>query len=401
MSGGYEIGFESASRSATKRLFWEARQKLDAEEILERYGAQNISRQEGRNGDELVHSCLIDKVIPHHSNGDATPSAYLNEETLLYNCWSFGGGDVFWLIQTMEQAENREDIISVVSELIQGKEENEEKLLDSLKKLLSPETKLLKLPEYNKRILKPWKLIHPYMTEERHIDVSVLKAKKIGYDERDVRVVLPHFWEGKLVGWQKRRLDDPRWPQTPLGLEGKRAPKYQNTSSFPRSETLYNWDSVPKDSKAVLVVESVLSTLRSLSIASTAARDQSPTMSAATMQILQSPLSTFGAKVSSEQVALLRSFEEVIVWMDDDFPGHKATVKLIKELYRHTNLTVVPNRGAKDDLGGLPAETSIGLIESRVPGFMVLDEYEKLVRIGEAELRKQRDRARLQRQQSQ
>ena len=53
---------------------------VSAADILDHYHAENVSLQ----GDELIHSCIIDKVHPHHSNGDQTPSAAFNREKMLY-----------------------------------------------------------------------------------------------------------------------------------------------------------------------------------------------------------------------------------------------------------------------------------------------------------------------------
>src|SRR4051812_1469073 len=100
----YKTRFETDDSAADyKRLYRNVLAKVDGMAVLEHYGAKNIVR----NGDELIHSCLLDKVHPHHSHGDSSPSASLNDERMLYNCWSFGGGDIVWLVQEMEGISRR------------------------------------------------------------------------------------------------------------------------------------------------------------------------------------------------------------------------------------------------------------------------------------------------------
>jgi hypothetical protein len=59
-------------------------------------------------------------------------------------------------------------------------------------------------------------------------------------------LVVPHWWNGRLVGWQSRWFEEdrPKWVS-----------KWTNTTDFPAQETLYGWDLLPR-TKSIMVVES-------------------------------------------------------------------------------------------------------------------------------------------------
>ena len=67
---------------------------LDAEDVLrDLIGAHEIIG----NDTELIHSCKL--PFGMHKNGDQNPSASLNRDTLLFNCFTCGGGSIIWLVQ--------------------------------------------------------------------------------------------------------------------------------------------------------------------------------------------------------------------------------------------------------------------------------------------------------------
>lgn len=169
------------------------------------------------------------------------------------------------------------------------------------------------IPTFAERALDQWKGIHPTLTDGvpdlgiagRGIPEENLVAMRVGYapeypmgkDEHDnwitaERHVFPHFWKGKLVGWQSRRVWDD-------GTE-----KYKSTPDFPKDRTLYNH--APTKNRTAVVVESPASVLRHL--------HHLPMVS------------TFGANITASQIRLLAEYERVIWWPDNDKAGWKATL---------------------------------------------------------------------------
>jgi len=232
-------------------------------------------------------------------------------------------------------------------------------------------------------------MIHPYMTEARGISEEVLKSHSVGYDEKEVRIVLPHFWHGKLVGWQKRRQDDPRWPMTPLEETGRWGPKYQNSHSFPKLETLYSTTQLTTDmdNSSVLVVESVLSILRAETLTTS-----SITARTMTTKALTNATSTFGAKVSDTQLKLLRNYDRVVLWFDDDIAGLRATLRVCKALDNFTHVYVVQNQGARDDLAGLTESEIEYYLEGIEPSVLVLSDIEDRLKAMEYKLKLEKEK---------
>lgn len=332
---GYKSVFEASDDQLTKE-YRRLVSTIDPYELLARYGAENIG-EVGRDGDQIRHSCLIDKVEPHHKNGDSNPSALLHAEKKLYICFGYGGGDIFWLLQKMEQ-KDRKGILPVLSELVGSKDETPEDFLGEVEKVLFSDGGSENIPSYSERIIEPWLIHHPYMYEFRGISPEVLEKYKIGYDKKDERIVLPHFWNGKLVGWQKRAIDTPAYPMTLPDVYGD-LPKYKNSTDFPKRTTIFTGPEGMKRGSA-LVVEGLISVLKAETI-----RGEVPDMP-------DSVVSTFGAFVTNKQIELLKNYSEVYLWMDEDEPGLRATLRMIEKLEKYCRVLVVDGKGQEDDLAG-------------------------------------------------
>jgi len=143
-------------------------------------------------------------------------------------------------------------------------------------------------------------------------------------------IVLPHFWKGKLVGWQNRWLDEarPRWVS-----------KYTNTTNFPRETTLWGYDFSATQSKPPVVVESVPTALYLLSEGHPA-------------------IGTFGSQITPAQLQLLRGFQSgVLLARDNDEAGIKwlQTAKIYLERYIKVGV-VPPINGEGSDLNDLPKQ---------------------------------------------
>lgn len=324
--------------------------RLDARAVLEHYGARNCTEQAGGDGTtEIVHSCLLDRVEPHHTNGDEHPSAACNIDKRAYVCYSLGwGGSLFRLIQKLENKESLSDTLGVVGQFLTGATQDSTTMLAELDKLFHP-TSLhaqIDLPAYSDRILDGWARHHPYWAI-RGITPEAIAALRLGYDERERRIVFPHFVNGVLVGWQKRVIPGETQPDYP---------KYRNSSGFPKSETLYNLD-IAQRSPRVCVVESPMSVARAMSLG------------------IPNVVATFGAKISDLQIAQLADFERVYVWFDRDGAGLAGEKKLVEGLHKRTEVFVVtPDRGK--DMGDANLDTIAAKLHEAVPASLRLGEYD-------------------------
>lgn len=321
-------------------LYSHYRGKLDVRQVLEHYGAQNVSETVSSDGTtELVHSCILDHVEPHHANGDQHPSAWANVEKGLYCCSVYWSGDVFHLIQKMEGTDTFNEVAPMLSDFFIGGTRSAVNFRKDLDKIFTESSSYsVSIPRYSERVLDAWRgdVQHPYLFAQRGISHEAIGLLKLGWDRRENRIVFPHFWDGNLVGWQKRSI-----PRVASGLDWQwkctlnQWPKYKNSTGFPKSETLYAHDLArgcyPDE---VVVVESPMSVAKAYSLGT----------------LKPSPVATFGAKVSKRQIELLREFDRVIVWFDDDTAGINGCYKIVSSLYRHTEVLVVtPDKGK--DLG--------------------------------------------------
>jgi hypothetical protein len=335
-------------------LYKEYRRRINVREVMEHYGAENCQEIVNPDGTtEIIHSCLLDRVEPHHANGDQNPSASMNLDKKVFVCYNYWGGDIFHFIMKMEQKENLSDIIPVVGDFLDGSTADTENFLSEINDLLT-DTKsyAIELPEYSTKVLEPWSFSHPYI-RERGIPLETSSKLRIGYDQLSNRIVFPHFWEGKLVGWQQRAIPpDPRWPGSDPPI-----PKYRNSSGFPKSETLYGMEWVTGDS--VVVVESPMSVARAHALG------------------VPNVVATFGAKVSQNQLDILKSFSAVAVWFDADHAGRLAERKVVKSLYRHTAVTVVSADEGKDLADYELLEEIQEKIDSSSPAALLLAKWDR------------------------
>lgn len=342
---------------AQRQTYAEYRRRLDARAVLEHYDAQNCSELSGTDGTtEIVHSCLIDRVEPHHTNGDANPSACLNLEKKVYVCYGNGwSGDLFHLIAKMERKDTLAEALPAIGQFLVGATVQADKFLAELDQLLAaPGAGAIELPTYHERVLSPWELVHPYLYEERGISVEAATKLRLGFDERENRIVFPHFVDGNLLGWQKRTIPArPGWPGTFPDY-----PKYRNSSGLPKSETLYNLD-VARQYRGVIVVESPMSVARAVSLG------------------FDNVVATFGAAISERQINQLKDFDTVWVWFDHDPSGFAGEGKAVLGLYRHAEVhVVVPDHGR--DLGdAASADEVLAKLAGAVPAALRLPKYKR------------------------
>lgn len=269
-----------------------------------------------------------------HKNGDRTGKLAINRKKGVYNCWVCGGGTVLTLVMEVKGL-NHDEGIEYLSRFIGFSEESIEEFHARISRLLNyAKTSDVPPPIFNKKIIGRWGGAYIW-GEKKGIAKSIIDFFHIKFDSTHSRftlngtyegpaVILPHFWQGKLVGWQERWLGDtPKW----LG-------KYTNTSDFPRETTVWGYDFAKSQEKKIVLVESVPTALRLISEGIPA-------------------IATFGSQVTPSQCKALRIFQQgICLSRDNDTAGIKWRQMIINELERFIPLYEVDViEGSGSDLG--------------------------------------------------
>jgi len=300
-------------------------------ELLDEIGAQNIRH----SGDELIHSCPL--PFGGHAGGDRNPSAALNWRKGVFNCFSCGnGGGLIWYIASVRGESSEQAAKWVLDRSGQGADEaTAQSIIEWIESsyFTDDEGNEAPMPHYSERTLDPWRLVHPWLTEVRGIERSNIVECEVGYDESDERIVIPHFWQGQLVGWQKRRL-----------RRNAKQPKYQSTPDFPRDRTLYRLPS--HHAELVVLVESPMTAVAKCHVAPIAA--------------------TFGSEVTDRQARHLSKFPKVTLWMDNDQAGWHSVAQIAPAL-SSTSFVRVVSSPWMEDMDELPDEVVGEMIEEAVP----------------------------------
>lgn len=277
-----------------------------------------------------------------HKHGDTTGKFAFNRDKRVYNCWVCGGGTLLDLVMAAKSVPYQE-ATDWLFQFTKPSDQTSEQFYEEIERMLHSDDPPVKkpLPYFNERVLEPWDIHHKWFTD-RGIENSVREFFKCGYNPtareysakdgvyEGEAIILPHFWDGRLVGWQSRWLDEarPRW----VG-------KYTNTSSFPRHQTVFGYDFCKTIPKQPIVVESTTTALMLISRGYPA-------------------IATFGGQVTPEQLKLLRIFQKgVILAPDNDSVGKEWIGKATEALLRYIPLLGVPLvQGSGSDLGDLQPE---------------------------------------------
>jgi DNA primase len=298
--------------------------------LLAEFGVDSVSV----NGAELVHSCVL--PFGMHANGDRNPSASLNHEKLTYNCYVCGGGGLLWFVGTMRGTTGTEARSWLNDQTGEGPDDQPlHVLLEYFDEVYDKKGKRQAyppMPHLKDNVLGPYRVIHPYMTEVRRVPERTVVEFNVGWEKASNRIIIPHVWNGTLVGWQSRRLVD----------DG--SSKYKSTPNFPKDQTIYNY----QGTRPAIVVESPMSVLSKFHIC--------PIMEA-----------TFGASITPSQLRLLQRHSSLTVWMDNDPAGYKATEDIIEACESYLPVMVVPS-----DWNADPADLTEGeftrLLDGAIPG---------------------------------
>jgi hypothetical protein len=313
-------------------------------ELLSEFGVTHMRRT---SGGELIHSCCL--PFGAHKNGDRNPSASLNFKKLAYKCLGCGsGGGLLWFIAVCRGEDGTQARQWLETHTGTGQQVMElSNLLKVLNGMFDPAVEeVQQIPQFSESVLAPWTwdTFHPYLTEGmpeigfkgRGIHEVTLKHFRVGYTDEypmghertpQERVVIPLWWENKLVGWQARRLNP------------SDEPKYKNSPEFPRDRVFFNYT----PNIHAVVVESPMSVLRHW--------HAHPRM-----------MSPFGANMTERQLSLLNDMKSVTLWLDNDKAGWSGTRKAINALSRSVPVFVVDSPYDADpaDMDDATVSTLIG-----------------------------------------
>lgn len=297
------------------------------------------------SGSEDKGHCLMPQ---NHTHGDSTGKLAINREKGLYNCWVCGGGSLLSLAMEVKELTYQDATAYLYQFADKAQNETADEFYRRVERLMTtPDEEKKPLPFFNERVLT-WVGPNEWF-ENRHISPEVAAFFKLGVHEEHRKynarmgeefvgpaAIFPHFWKGKLVGWQERWLtsNPPEW----LG-------KYTNTTDFPRETTVWGYDFALKQKKPPIIVESVVTALMLISEGYPA-------------------IATFGAQVTPDQLRHLRVFQQgVMLAPDNDGAGIKWLSTLTKYLERFIPVLHVPKvDGHGSDLGDLhPDELSTHL----------------------------------------
>lgn len=311
--------------------------RIDYEKLYSDLGFEPIST----NGAEDKGYCLLTQ---NHQHGDTTGKLAINREKAVYNCWVCGGGTILSLVMEAKGLRHDEALHYLTGFVDAANRESVDDFQSRVARLLElkPEQASKSLPIFNERVMAGWDKHHEWFTT-RHISDDTRRLFKAGFDPMARRytpefgayegpaIILPHFWQQKLVGWQSRWLDSgrPKWVQ-----------KYTNTSDFPRENTVYGLDQLAEaDESRPILCESAATVLYLHSQG-------------------QAAIATFGSQCTENQLRQLRTFHQGIVLApDNDIAGRKWLTAATKYLERYIPVQVVDFvEGDGADLGDLTPE---------------------------------------------
>lgn len=142
--------------------------------------------------------------------------------------------------------------------------------------------------------------IMPLWFLKRGFTWDTINSWGIKYDPMMDSVIVPVYWEDKLVGTVTRNTKE-------------NLPKYQNSPGLPRAEILFG--KINPNAKRIYLVEGLLDCIWASQCGHTA-------------------LSLLGTSISNRQILILRKyrFGQIVLALDNDEAGKKATQNLVMRL---------------------------------------------------------------------
>lgn len=336
---------------------WHLRGKIDVEPMLEALGIDL-----GYRIGPTQIMCHCPDWQGNHSNGDANPSFGFNEEKYVYNCFVCGGGTLLDLTKQMLGVEE-DEAVRFLEEYSDLTPMTADQLTARAKAIMNPVEEKEEMPEYPPEVLNKFKKIHPYLYE-RGISKDVIMDMQVGFTDEHAGITIPHFFQGKLVGWQTRHLvEEGRnfFCESDYCIKRDRIPKYINTGNFPKQNTLYGYDKLKEKARVsgrsdVLVVESPMTALYLMSQG----------------EPFDQVVATFGS-FSMEQGMLLLPFERIYFWPDNDPAGYANADRARTSLMKYSNLMYVPAvPGISADAADLSLENLHDYLAAAYPASLFL-----------------------------
>jgi DNA primase len=307
----------------TKLRYADFKSQIDVDAFEEAIGFSVIS-QDG--GNDIGH-CLFPQ---NHTNGDSTGKFAIHREKMVYNCWVCDGGDLLSLVMELYDwpVEQATDWLYQFSQHdLRSDAEFTSYLMGMLQ---DSEKRAARMPYFNERVLGRFTAQKDYF-RTRGISDRVIDEYKLCYSEYEMKpspmkvvdgektkvfddyfgpvAIFPHYWNGKLVGWQHRWMD---WDEDHTNVP-RWLPKYTNTTDFPKSTTVFNYDRAlnraVEQKNPVVLVESVATCLF--------------------LETFEIPaVCCFGNSPDDAQLRLLRRFGTGVILSPDN---DKASDKLIEK----------------------------------------------------------------------
>jgi hypothetical protein len=285
----------------------------------------------------------------NHQNGDTTGKFSINREKKVWGCWVCGGGSLLDLAMEVKNLDEDEALVFLLQYCDDARSDSDF-VDDFLAMFEDAEHRVKTLPYFNEKVLERWPLAFEveftqsylgrrYISEEMANGAGLRFAESYRKpsppggkfaDDKDFygpALIIPHYWQERLVGWQARSLTDerPEW-----------VPKYINTHDFPKEHTIYGFHWLVHQHDMAVVVESPMSALFLWSLDIPA-------------------VATFGDSVNDPQLRLLRRFQRgVYLWPDNDKAGRGFLKRASEYLLPYVPVYQVPFVGGeKSDPGDL------------------------------------------------
>jgi len=319
---------------------------FDSEEILDELGIK-VSYV---TGDNIMAHCPF---VENHKHGDANPSFGYNTEKMCFNCWVCGSGRLLDLIKKQLNIEDNKEAEKWLAD-------RSSLWKKPVGEMFRPKKEAVSLPDFPIRTLDKWKLLHPYIYS-RGITKEVAIKFNLGYDLEHDAIVIPHFFRGKLVGWQRRHLSDCNLC--------KGNPKYKSSPAFPKKDTLYNYDKLVESgfNNRAIVVESPLSVLKLESMG------------------IFGAVATFGSW-SKSQMKLLTGCSEVYLWPDNDKAGENNLRNVVGFLAKQMPVWIVPMvEGEGGDPGDLDLQEVRHYLSEIYAPLRLFSEGVRMIKYGDKE----------------
>lgn len=255
---------------------------------------------------------------PYHSNTHSAALSVSKEAGIFY-CFGAGCGESGNLIKLIMDVVKCNYFAALrMIEKFKGQEITLEQRLEKINR----ENTIEEFPRKTIYALRQSYLSHPeaqkYMLT-RQILPATADHFELGYDKYDRKICVPVFGpEGQPVGYVGRCIDEKI---------------FKNSWNLPTSKTLFNYQSARKTSDdSVVIVESSFDAMR-------------------VWQATKKPVvATLGGTFSDKHLQqLYRSFNCVILGVDDDRPGQKFAARIAKKC-REVGLKVTQARYSEAEL---------------------------------------------------